>query len=224
MGMTGIIFVRPKQDRAPLNPGETYAYNDAEFGLPGVSRYDREYPIFLSEMWAQEHFDGAHIQEHDWSEYEPDFWLMNGRCYPETLEADGTQLPNGDLVPPPGFPHLKYQPYSSLITGSVGERILLRLVNLGFQQASMTLEGMPMKVVGKDASLLAGRAAPGASADITYDTDTVHIGPGESYDVIIQATHPGTYLFYNRQLAKLHNPGTEWLGKRGGQMTEVRIS
>jgi FtsP/CotA-like multicopper oxidase with cupredoxin domain len=221
MGMTGIIFVRPKQNRAPINPGELYAYNDADFGMPGVSRYDREYPIFLSEMWAQEHFDGAHIQEHDWSEYEPDFWLMNGRCFPETLLPNGSQDANGDLVAPPGAPHLLYQPYSSLIEGRVGERILLRLVNLGFQQASMTLEGMPMKVVGKDASLLAGRAAPGASADITYLTDTVHIGPGESYDVIIEATHPGTYLFYNRQFAKLHNPG---VSGNGGQMTHVVIT
>ena len=224
MGMTGIIFVRPKQNRAPLTPNAKYVYNDAEFGMPGVTRYDREYPIFLSEMWAQEHYDGAHIQEHDWSEYEPDFWLMNGRSYPETIAPAGTQAANGDLIAPPGFPNLQYQPYSSLITGSVGERILLRMVNLGFQQASMTLEGMPMTVVGKDASLLAGRAAPGASADITYQTDTVHIGPGESYDVIIQATNPGTYLFYNRQLAHLRNPGPAWLGKRGGQMTEIRIT
>ena len=35
-----------------------------------------------------------------------------------------------------------------------GERVLLRLANLGYQQHAMELPGIPMHVVGQDASLL----------------------------------------------------------------------
>jgi hypothetical protein len=85
----------------------------------------------------------------------------------------------------------------------------------------MTLEGIPMKVVGKDATLLRGRDG----TDISYATDTIYIGPGESYDAIFTAppkTGSGydTYLLYNRNYAYLHNAGMSGLG---GQMTEVRV-
>jgi FtsP/CotA-like multicopper oxidase with cupredoxin domain len=225
MGMTGIVFVKARQNRFPLTsrpgyvPGERYAYNDGGTASPGMSSYDREFAVFLSEMWAQEHFDGAHIQEHDWSEYQPDFWLMNGRSYPDTLAPHGTQDADGNLVAPPGVgnEHLTYQPISSLITANVGERVLIRLVNLGFQQHAMTLDGIPMRVVGRDATLMAGRDG----TDTSYVTNSVLIGPGESFDLMVTPQAVGTYLFYNRDVSRLHNPG---LPGRGGQITEVRVS
>jgi FtsP/CotA-like multicopper oxidase with cupredoxin domain len=244
MGMTGIVYVRAAQNhggtgiavaRWALGDGKTadanatgpmgYTYND---GLPHTdpksTAYDREYGIFLTEMWAQEHWEGAHIQEHDWSEYRPDIWLMNGRSYPDTLAAPGggTDPATGDLIPPPGRPELQYQPISSLIRANSGDRILLRIVSLGFQQHSMTIDGLRMRVVGKDATLLRGRDGPRTWQD--YETNTVQIGPGESFDVIITAptvTTETTYLLYNRNLAYLNNPGRDGLG---GQLTEIRVS
>lgn len=217
MGMTGIIFVRPAQNKTPLNPGEQYAYNDGN----GLTRFDREFGLILGEMWAEERYRGVHIQEHDWSEYRPDFWLLNGRAYPDTIAPNGPGRDSvtGDLLPTPGYEHLQYQPMSSLVTANAGDQVLLRFVNLGFQQHAMTLDGIRMRVVGKDATLLRGRDG----ADLSYETNTVYIGPGESADAIFTApavTTQTTYLLYNRNYAYLHNAGVSGLG---GQMTEVRI-
>jgi FtsP/CotA-like multicopper oxidase with cupredoxin domain len=236
MGMTGIVFVRPAQNKtgagggpiARVNGGPTsapmgYVYNDGVSPSdPNSTSYDREFGMFLSEVWAQERFRDAHIQENDWSDYHPDYWLLNGRTYPGTLAPNGGATDaNGDLVPVVGSEELQYQPISSLVQANSGDRVLLRFVNLGYQQHAMTLEGIPMRVVGKDATLLRGRDGTFNS----YLTDTVYVGPGESVDAIFVAPPKSgagydTYLLYNRKLAYLHNAGSSSLG---GQATEVRI-
>jgi FtsP/CotA-like multicopper oxidase with cupredoxin domain len=236
MGMTGIVFVRPAQNKtgagggpvARVNGGPTsapmgYVYNDGVSPSdPNSTSYDREFGMFLSEVWAQERFRDAHIQENDWSDYHPDYWLLNGRTYPGTLAPNGGATDaNGDLVPVVGSEELQYQPISSLVQANSGDRVLLRFVNLGYQQHAMTLEGIPMRVVGKDATLLRGRDGTFTS----YVTDTVYVGPGESVDAIFVAPPKSgagydTYLLYNRKLAYLHNAGSSSLG---GQATEVRI-
>jgi len=221
MGMTGVVFVRPAQNAgAPgILPGK-YAYND---GVPDTdplsTAYDREWTMFLTELWTKERYNGAHIQEHDWSEYEADAWLLNGRCYPDTLAPNGSQTAAGALVEPPGFPHLVRQPISSLVQGNAGDKVLLRFVNLGFQQQAMNLQGPAMRVVGKDATALVGRDG----TDNSYLTDTIYIGPGESVDAIFTCPAVSTmttFLLANRNYANLHNPGQPGLG---GQLTEVRV-
>ena len=79
MGMTGIVFVRPRM-------GDKFAYNDASTG------FDREYVMFLSEVFGDSHWADAHIQLPEWSDYRADFSLLNGRIYPDTL------LPNGSIA------------------------------------------------------------------------------------------------------------------------------
>jgi FtsP/CotA-like multicopper oxidase with cupredoxin domain len=162
----------------------------------------------------------AHIQQPDWSEYDPDVWLLNGRCYPDTLAPNGGGTDaSGNLIAPAGRPDLQYQPISSLVTCNAGDKVLLRFISLGYQQHAMKLAGPQMKVVAKDATLLRGRDG----TDGSYLTNTVYIGPGESVDAIFTApavTSPKTFLLYNRNFARLHNPGLPGLG---GQMTEVRV-
>jgi FtsP/CotA-like multicopper oxidase with cupredoxin domain len=211
MGMTGPLFVRPKQNTGAFGqPMGRYVYNDGD----GSTRYDREYVIFLSEVWNESHWDDAHIQLPDWTDYKADFFLMNGRVYPDTLLAN-----NIGTAPGTTRPDLDTQPYSSLIKCNSGERVLLRCINLGFTKASLTLEGVRMQVVGQDAVLLRGRG--GASTSFT--TNTVTLGPGESVDAIFQApvvTSERTYLLYNRNLPGISNNGGPGLG---GQMTEIHV-
>jgi hypothetical protein len=89
----------------------------------------------------------------------------------------------------------------------------------------MTLAGIKMRVVGKDATLLRGRN----DEDLSYYTDSISIGPGESFDIIIEAPNYSsnddpdnngynTYLLYNRSFN-----GTGDGSAFGGQMTEVRV-
>ncbi len=206
MGMTGVVFVRP-------TIGPKFAYNDAS------TAFDREYVMFLSEVWAEAHWADAHIQLPDWTDYKPDFWLLNGRVYPDTLapNAIGNDA-SGDLNAPAGSPHLQRQPISSLVQANAGEKVLLRFVNLGYQKQAMTLPGIKMNVIAKDATLLKN-----GSANMSYLTNTISIGPGESVDAIFTApavTSNTTYLLYNREYDHLNNAGGVGYG---GQMTEVRI-
>ncbi len=228
MGMTGLVFVRPAQDGTNINyQGRNYnkfVFNDGN----GSTGYDREYAMFLSEVWAESHWADAHIQLPEWSDYRVDFALLNGRVYPDTIAPNGSIDPfnpvfdaNGDMIPTPGFEHLKYQPLSSLVQCNAGERVLLRFANLGFKQAAMTLAGIRMHVVGRDATPLVGRDG----TDNSLQTNIISLNAGESADAIFTAPAyqgPGaydSYLLYNRSYSMDSNLS----GGFGGQMTEVRV-
>jgi FtsP/CotA-like multicopper oxidase with cupredoxin domain len=205
MGMTGIVFVRPTQ-------GAKVAYNDGD----GSTAFNREFAILLNEIWTKPHDNGENIQESIWTDYKPDYWTMNGRVYPQTI------LPNDD-------PSLPSQPISSLIQCNGGDKVLLRLANLGYQQHAMQLPGIPLRVVGEDATLLRAGAA-----DLSYRTNTLYLGPGEARDVLFTAPAfsslratasdaAGTYNSYwfrNRNSFKLTNGGAHGLG---GMVTQVRV-
>ena len=215
MGMTGVVFVRPRQNQGiGLIPPGNYAYNDRD----GSTAYDREVAMLVQDYWSRAHDNGASIQESPWSDYDPDYWVINGRCYPDTVKPNRGE-PGED-------PSLSAQPVSSLVQANAGEKVLLRIANLGYQQHAMQLAGIPMKVVGEDATYL-GRL-PSGRADITYVTNTLYIGPGESRDVLFTApphstgvgSTPDIYLFKNRNLDRTTNPGSSGLG---GMVTEVRI-
>ena len=86
MGMTGMVFIRPKQNKVAVggNPvGTKYAYNDGD----GSTRYDREFAFMVTELWSAAHYRDAHIQVSDWTDFDPSFWLLNGRGYPDTAGA-----------------------------------------------------------------------------------------------------------------------------------------
>lgn len=237
MGMTGLVFVRPLQNgNTALYPSGKYAYNDGN----GTTGYDREFAMFLSEVWAESHWADAHIQLPEWSDYKADFALLNGRVYPDTIAPNSpinaaqsihalaveTDM-SGDLVPTPGYEHLQYQPHSSLITCQPGERVLLRFANLGFKESAITLAGIQMRVIGRDATLLRGRDGTPTS----YETDTIAISAGESYDVVFTAppfsggsgssgSGYDSYLLYNRAYTRSNNLAA---GGFGGQTTEVHV-
>ncbi len=206
MGMDGIVYVNPAQNgNTVFYPSGKYAYNDGD----GSTGYDRHWTLLMNEIDTRPHDGLLAVQEFVWSDYKPTYWIINGRSYPHTI------LPNNDS----SIPH---QPISSLVKINAGERGLLRLVNLGYEQHGMQLTGIRMTVVGEDATLLRG---PGG-ASLYYDTNTVYIGPGEARDVIFTApphsggVGPDKYLFKNRSYNKLINPGATVLG---GMATEVHV-
>jgi len=207
-----------------------YMYNDGD----GSTAFDREYSMFMSEVWAEAHWADAHIQLPEWSDYRADFALLNGRVYPDTIAPNaplvsGPATPflpvetdaTGNLVPPAGHPELQYQPVSSLVECNAGDRVAMRFSNLGFKEAAMTLPGITMKVVGKDATPMKGRDG----TDTSYSTNTLSLGAGESFDVIFTAppkTGSGydTYMLYDRAYNRSNNLGPAGFG---GRATEIRV-
>ena len=233
MGMTGMVFVRPRQNQtvngvdpafaagrpnpwggtiaATVAPGK-YAYNDFD----GSTGYDREFAFMITELWSAAHYRDAHIQVSDWTDYDPSFWLLNGRGYPDTIAANGGRDTHGNLTSVD--PRLGSQPISSLITCNAGDRVLLRMSNLGYQNHTMSVDAIDLQVIAKDASLLKGR--DGTSNYLT--TNSVDVGPGESRDVIFVApSTPGEYLLYDRKYSYLQNGGGPGYG---GMMTKILVA
>jgi FtsP/CotA-like multicopper oxidase with cupredoxin domain len=213
MGMTGMVFVRPTRNA----DGKKYAYDHI------ATRYDREYAFMLTELWAEAHFRDAHIQTTDWTDFKPTFWLMNGRAYPDTLKP--TTEPLDTTGPEPTSDSgmdLRYNPISSLVECNAGDKVLLRIASLGYQHHAMTLDGIPMTVVAEDASALVDQ-----HHNLSYETNTVEVGPGESRDAIFTAPAKKNnndpfdiYRLYDRNYAYLSNGGAQGYG---GQMTEVHV-
>jgi FtsP/CotA-like multicopper oxidase with cupredoxin domain len=238
MGMTSVIFVRPAS-----NPN--WAYDDAS------TAFDRHFGILLNEVWSVFHDGDRDIQESIPTDYDPQWFTLNGRAYPQTV------LPNDD---PNLDPRLRIltananngddeasQPVSALMQVNPGERVLMRLANLGYQQHAMELPGISMQVVGQDATFLGAHtdAVTGVGYnDRRYTTNTLYIGPGEARDVLFtapeyDAARPlgsdawGTYNRYffrnrdHRRLANMGAPGgggpNDAVDGLGGMATEVRV-
>ena len=86
----------------------------------------------------------------------------------------------------------------------------------------MTLAGIPVRVVGRDATPMKGRDG----TDTSYETDSLLMGAGESYDVIFTAPPhstgvisdpPDIYILHNRRYTQDDDISTQ------GQRTEVRV-
>jgi FtsP/CotA-like multicopper oxidase with cupredoxin domain len=97
--------------------------------------------------------------------------------------------------------------------------VLLRISNLAITRF-YTLQslGIHMQVVGKDAKLL--RTVGGTN--LYYNTNSVTVGGGESYDVILDTTGvaPGKYFLHSANLNYLSNDEEAF----GGMMTEIVIN
>ena len=95
----------------------------------------------------------------------------------------------------------------------------------------MTLAGMRMRVVGKDATPMKGRDG----TDTSYEASTVSFGAGESIDAIFTApaftggsgsSGQGydTYVLYDRAYERSNNLAADGGGlPYGGRRTEVRV-
>jgi hypothetical protein len=173
----------------------------------------------INEIWAEAHFRDAHIQTTDWTDYAPSFWTLNGRSFPDTIESNGDPMASGPADLPGGQERLRYQPISSLVRCNGGDRVLLRMSNLGYQNHTMTCDQIPLTVVAKDSVRLAN--TNGVTHYLTGSS--VEIGPGESRDVIFTApsvSQTTTFLFYDRNYAYLNNGGGAGYG---GQLTHIEV-
>jgi len=213
MGMFGNLWVEPRQNLAGyapnLVPPGKYVYNDQD----GSTAYDVEFPLQLIGFDGEFHRQHIAVQPLPFAEMFDDFHLINGRGYPDTVN------PN-PLSPPvlEGQTMAESQKISSLITATSGQKILLRISSgetVDF--TTITVLGIPMRVVGRDARQLRG---PGGS--YSYLTNSITLGGGETADVILDTTGiaAGTYFLYSTNLNHLSNGPEDF----GGQMTEIVIN
>jgi FtsP/CotA-like multicopper oxidase with cupredoxin domain len=89
-----------------------------------ATAYDVETTLVLSQV--DPHFN-AGPDSFDLNDYLATYWLINGKAYPDTA---------------PG------------ITATAGQKVLLRYLNAGYDNTSMSLLGMHQRVLARDANLL----------------------------------------------------------------------
>ncbi len=146
MGMTGVLFVRPMQNgnTGAGYPTGKFAYNDGD----GSTGYDREFGFMLTEIFAEAHYRDAHIQVTDWTDFKAELLAHERADLPghDRSPADARRRPVFDPQrPASAASRLRYQPDLSWSTANAGERVLLRLANLGYQNHAMTVDGIDLR-------------------------------------------------------------------------------
>lgn len=206
MGMLGNLYVLPAQDgNTTLYASGKFAYNDGD----GSTGYDVAVPIQLGGFDKDFHDASWDVQPLPFAAMWDDYPMINGRGYPDTVNPNPLPAPaeNGGKVS---------QKVSSLITAAPGQRVLLRITNLNVTRFHTLASTIPMTVVGKDAKLL--RSSSGQN--LYYTTNSVTLGGGESYDVILNTSgYSGTHFLYTANMNLLNNNTEEY----GGMMTEIRL-
>jgi FtsP/CotA-like multicopper oxidase with cupredoxin domain len=218
MGMVGNLYVHPAQNGTDFiynnKTYSTFAYNDGD----GSTGYDADYPIQIGSFDSAFHNASRDTQPLPFAMMADDYPMLNGRGYPDTINP-------GNLAAPPDNGGKVSQFESSLITANAGDRVLLRLSNLNVTRTyTLGTMGISMNVVGKDARILRG-PAPDFN-NLYYQTNSVTIGPGESYDVILDipdGSNGNTYFLYTTNLNYLVNSSDSSVGL-GGMMTEIQVN
>lgn len=186
-------------NQAPVEPGEDFVYefvadpggsrmyhshtdvtNQVALGLYGPlivepreppdddRAYDREYTVMLTE-WDLE--------------LTPDVVLGNAPRGPRDSQLRGGEL-GADLFLMNGRTHDAIPP----IELAEGERILIRLMNLGAMPHPIHTHGHSFKIVATD-----GNPVP---QGLELTKDTVLIAPGERYDLELVGDNPGVWMFH----------------------------
>ncbi len=229
MGMIGNLYVYPKQNntgygataaaraatkaRLGGNPSATaplgYAYNDGD----GSTAYDVEAALQVTGFDKNFHDLHIAVQPLPFAMMRDDYPLLNGRGYPDTI------VPGALPAPASNDYGVTSQKTTSLVTAKKGQKVLLRLSNVSETDfVTLTVSGLPMRVVAKDARLLRGPSG----VNLAYNTSSITIGGGETTDVIVDTSTAaaGTYLLFSNRLNMLSNGTQDY----GGIMTEIVIA
>ncbi len=199
MGMYGgLVVYNPTDPAYVAGIDDATGNGDRQLGGPGQGLggnlhgfdYDKDYILLESE------FDlGQHKAEQQAGaaggfnpvNYKPQYWFVNGLSFPNTIGA-GLGFVRANWL-------ASHQGYDTLYTGSVsapsaagtpGEKVLLRVINMGFETQPMHMHGYHAKVIGSDqrAWPWANPAGPNVYGS-GMEKNTLTVGSGETYEWII---------------------------------------
>lgn len=158
----------PGISQDPIAPGESFTY---EFTAKPAGTH-----LYHS------HFNSLHQEEHGLY----GMFIVEPPHEPAALRADREEImivgdgPLGFVINGKEFPAI------TPIRVVKGERIRVRMANLGGLYHPMHMHGGHFQVVAKDGFPLAN----------PQDMNTLSMAPGETYDVILQAQEPGVWLWH----------------------------
>jgi len=184
MGLYGALLIYP---RGYKNPG--HADYQTAYGNNSNTEYDIEQILVLSEVDSRLNRAVDSGNTFNLLDFEPDYWLVNGRSFPFTLLPDNMNF-------------LVSQTAGSRVNAAPGKRVLLRCINAGVQNHTFRCDNITPRVVAVDSwPLMAGTG----SIDATYQKNTITVASGESYDLLFTADTLGHYYLYDRDFQHLCN-------------------
>lgn len=160
MGMHGSFIVKAK--------------NGAKQAWTNGPEYDKEYVFHINEIDPVWHKAVEEGKPYDRTDFNPKYWTLNGKAFPETEEDPTT-----------------------FIEGVVGDRVLIRLINAGYNPRSFHMHGFHFDVIASD----------GRPLETPVRKDTVLIGPGERYEIIVTFDQDGAYPFHSHNIIDNTNNG-----------------
>ncbi len=98
-------------------------------------QFDRQFCLHLNEVFLRGHYGDAHLQDTDWTEFQANFYLMNGRSYPDTI-APGTATRSPNATGP-----LQFQPISALVEATPASASCCACRTSGYQEHAFELPG-----------------------------------------------------------------------------------
>jgi len=131
-------------------------------------KVDKETVVLLDEWYVNDNGDHE-AMAHPAMIHQANYFTVNGKAFP--------------AVEP--------------ITLVQGEKVRVRMINVGYQAHSMHLHGQSFVVTHRD----------GRPVKVPQEQDTLLIGPGERYDLVFTATNPGLWLFHCHVVPHVTNDG-----------------
>lgn len=194
MGVYGVINIKPIGYNIPSNNNYKTAY-----GAGTNSRYDVEKVLVMGEIDTIMHENVVPEDYYNMLDFKPNNWILNGREYPHTINSDNNFS----------------QPYGSRINCKVNDRVLLRIVNAGYEAHTFYFGGLIGRVIAEDSYPLVT-----INSDLSYEKSGITLAPGQAADVIIIPTTKGEYYLYDRDYNHIVNEDTF----PGGMVTRMVVS
>jgi FtsP/CotA-like multicopper oxidase with cupredoxin domain len=208
MGMYGGLIIRPrKRWKDTVYGGFANDTYDREYMLLLSDVEVKAHDFIQTALCAEDPGLGCDplVDHYSFVDYDPDAWLVNGRAFPDTVappsapaddEACATDSGGRNLDestgefdgcnpmfsgPPSGYltGTNNIASYATVVEAELNDRILLRVINMGYEPVPWHIHGWHFQSVGKDA-----RAVP---VDAQKEEQTLHIASGETFDLIIRA-------------------------------------
>jgi hypothetical protein len=191
-----------------------------------------EVALQLSSFDSRFHDASIFVQPLPFAELAGNYPQINGRGYPDTVVAGDLPAPTDNIDPVAGHPAGKItgnpgeilsngdptQTMDSVIRVNQGERLLLRLSNVGLDRFwTITAMGLKMKKVGTGARHMRGYDGK----NLYRESASINFGGGETLDVIIDTADvaPGTYFLHATEVHQMSN-ATQL---DGGMITEIVV-
>ncbi len=154
---------------------------------PDTPTFDKQYTFVLSDMSSDMHqqdYNALHVPgsvDPNWTQYRPNYFFINGKVWPDIMNDPNT-----------------------FIQATVGQRILIRLVNVGYVVHAIHTHGFHFQVIGTDGRKLAS----------PYEKDTLLVAPAERYDVLLDLDQTGRYMLHDHIETAVTNDG-DYMGGMG---------